>query len=346
MRVLLVSPLGKVINAESRYVGIERLVWEYARELVKEHEVAVLGHADSVFPEGVKVYPTKPLPNEQFIADELRQYREYQSVIRQYDVIHDFSHQHLASRMMPNLPSLNLFWHAPALAQYPKAPYNIIGLSQWATREFERVYHQKARYQYSVCIDVDKYKPPAGGSRNDRFLVVGRMGEEKGNINAAILCKNLGLKLDIITARATESPDAPFNDYEESVLANCDGDNIKVWWEKDYTEESKIHMMQFNKALLYITEHPEVTNHKLQEAMLCGMPVIVPPIGALPELVTHGVDGYLCGTADDFVKAVGEVDKLNPKQTMAQNRERWSVKKVVADYIPLYKQVAEGLRWK
>uniref|UniRef100_A0A6M3IEU9 Putative glycosyltransferase n=1 Tax=viral metagenome TaxID=1070528 RepID=A0A6M3IEU9_9ZZZZ len=345
MKVLLISPLGKKVNPETRYVGIEALVVNFAKELSKEHEVAVLGHADSVFSDGVTNFPTKPQPHEEFVLDELRQYRDWQWVARFYDVVHDFSHQHLASRYMPNLPSLNLFWHAPALAQYPKAPYNIIGLSQWACREFRKVYHQEARYQYSVCIDTDLYKPLPKVKRNDRFLCVGRMGEEKGNLNAAMLCKEAGVPLDIVTARGTELNNAPLTPYEKQVMQLADGEKIKIWWEKDYTEASKIRMMQTCKALLYVTDHPEVTNHKCQEAMLSGAPVIVPKIGALPEIVTHGEDGLLCADENEFIAALKDVEKLPPLPN-PETAKRFNVQKVVADYIPLYDQVANGLRWK
>ena len=343
MKVLIISPLGKVLKPDSRYVGIERLVFEYVKELVKTHTVAVMGHADSIFPHGITVYATKPLQDEVFVFDELRQFRTWQKVIRDYDVIHDFSHQHLASRFMPNLPSLNLFWHAPAIAQYPKAPYNIIGLSEWATREFKRVYRQGAKYQQSICIDTNLYKL-SERHRNDRFLVVGRMGAEKGNLNAARLCHNLGLSLDIITARA-ESNKSPLTDYEKEVMKLADGIKIKIWWEKDYTEESKIKMMQTARALLYVTDHPEVTNHKVQEAMLCGCPVIAPNIGALPEIVTHKVDGFLCDDEQGFIKAIENIDKLNPKQNYEQTKKKYCVENVVANYIPLYELVKKGERW-
>uniref|UniRef100_A0A6M3JUG4 Putative glycosyltransferase n=1 Tax=viral metagenome TaxID=1070528 RepID=A0A6M3JUG4_9ZZZZ len=305
----------------------------------------MLGHADSVFSERVTNFPTKPQPHEEFLLDELRQYRDWQWIIRYYDVIHDFSHQHLASRYMPNLPSLNIFWHAPALAKYPKSPYNIIGLSKWACREFRKVYHQEAKYQYSVCIDTDLYKPLPDAKRNDRFLSVGRMGAEKGNLNSAMLCKELGVPLDIVTARGTELNNAPLTDYEKQVMALADGEKIKIWWEKDYTEESKIKMMQTCKALIYVTDHPEVTNHKVNEAMLCGAPIIAPKIGALPEIVTDGVDGILCSSEQEFIDAVKGIEKLPPLPN-PELAERFGVKKVVGDYLSIYEQVAGGLRWR
>ena len=344
MKVLLISPLGFAVNSETKYSGIEVLVYNFASELVKNHTVGVMGHADSVFPDGVTIYPTKPLPSEKFLLDELRQYRLYQSIVREYDVVHDFSHQHFISRHMANIPSLNLFWHAPALAQYPKAPYNIIALSQWAKREFERVYRQKARYQYSVCIDTRKYKL-SNRHRNNRFYALGRMGAEKGNLEAVMLASELKVPLDIQGARGTEfSKGDPLTDYEKEVLSYCDGKQIKYLG--DLPEPEKIKIMQTNKALIYPTNHPEVTSHKDQECLLAGMPVIVSNIGAAPEIVTHGVNGYLCNNAKEFMEAMKNVDKLDPLKVYDETVKRFGIEGVVPAYMKLYEEVANGLRWK
>ena len=243
---------------------------------------------------------------------------------------------------MPSLPTVNLIWHDPKVL-YPKAPYNIVAPSNWAVMQFRRFYHQDAKYHQCICIDVNVYKP-LGETRNDRFLCVGRMGAEKGNLEAALLCKELNVPLDIVTASETKAGE--ISDYAKRVMAVADGEKIKVWWEKDYTEESKIKMMQINKALLYTTTHAEITSHKLQEALLCGQPVIVPKLGALPEIVTQGVDGYLCSSREDYIKAIREVDKLKPAKTYERLKQTYSIENVVKSNILLYEKVKGGLRWR
>ncbi len=341
MKILFISPLGFAINEKTTYAGIEHLVWEYCRELSKAHEVAVLGHSDSIFSSSVKNYGYKS--NEDPVIAEIQQFRIYQSVLREYDVIHDFSHQHLTSRFMPNMPTLNIFWHAPALAQYPKAQYNIIALSKWAEREFERVYHQKARYQQSILLDTSKYKL-SERHRNDRFFALGRLGPEKGHHNAIEICKQAGVPLDVIAARGTEMQNKPYNEYEQMIMSQCDGKAIRFLG--DLGEEDKIKIMQTDKALIYCTDHPEVTSHKLQECLLCGMPALVSAIGAASEILTDGVDGILCYKPKDFMEAIKNVDKLDAPLNNNKLIERYSVENVVKNYLPLYEEVANGLRWK
>ena len=345
MNILLVSPLGFPIRPETTYAGIEQLVFNYVKELVKTHSVTVMGHANSVFPEGVTNLPTLPQYND-ISQGELQQYQVYQSYLRNFDVIHDFSHQHLASRYNSKLPSLNIFWHAPGLYKYEKAPYNIIALSNWAAREFKRIYHQKALFQQSIALDTDLYKinPHLHLHRTDRFLTIGRNAPEKGNLNAVLLCKELGVPLDVIAARGQEKGDSPLDDYEKAVIENCDGQQIKFLG--DAPQQVKIRLMQTCKALIYYTDHPEVTSHKIQETILCGATVIVPYLGALPEIVTQGVNGFLCRDRNDFIQNMKKIDSLvYPEEAYKEFQKKYSIEFVISEYIPLYNRVAQGEHW-
>ncbi len=335
MKVLIVSPLGHPVNQETRYAGIETLVYNFTRELKNIFPVSVMGHSESIFPDGVTVYRTDPTKLEQFIEAELVQFQTYQGIIRNFDVIHDFSHQHFAARYMPNLPSLNVFWHAPNEVQYPKAPYNIIGLSKWACRTFKQFYKHDARFQETIALDTDKYKPGTK-PRTDRFMTLGVMSPSKGNREAAELCKNQGVPLDICGSPLMA-------DYVAEVMQMVDDKNIIYHGEVD--EAKKLELLQTCKALIYFLQRPEVTSHKVQEAMLCGAPVITSRIGALPEIIKHGVNGFLCSTWEEYCQALKDVDKLKPLDTRDELVKSYSIESVVRGYIPLYEKVVQGLRW-
>jgi len=46
------------------------------------------------------------------------------------------------------------------------------------------------------------------------------------------------------------------------------------------------------------------------EALACGTPVLVSPLGAAPEIVDDGVTGFLCADDDAFVAALARVGSL------------------------------------
>ena len=342
MEILLSSPLVYAVNSTSRYTGIEKLVSQYAIELSKRHEVSVIARTESEFPSNITHLRAKAT-GDLYIDAEIHAYQTYQWMMRKFDVIHDFSHSHLASRHMPNLPSLNIFWHAPSLAQYPKAPYNIIALSHWAAREFKRVYHQEARYQQSIVIDTDIYKPDST-PRTNRLFALGVMTPEKGNLLTVQLCQQMGIELDLAGGRPVLG-DAPLTEYEKTVRLFCDGEKLKFLGE--IADEEKMKLYHSCKAFIYMMPegYEEVTSHKIQEALLCQTPVICSNAGALPEIIEHGIDGYLCSTEKEFITAIKNVDKLNPLSTLEKNKTKYSIENVCKEYETLYGLVKGGLRW-
>lgn len=337
MKVLLISPVWLPYTDTSRYTGIEQLVWSYASELsAQKQEVSVVAHKLSTFPTGIEHLKADSYADNTMA--ELQAYRSYQHKLRDFDIVHDFSHLHLACRYNGNLPALNIFWHAPALAKYPKASYNIIAPSLWAAREFERVYRQKALYHNVIAIRPDIYHPSP--IRSGRFLTIGRMSPEKGNLNAIRLCQKAGVPLDVCGGRGAEKTvNDPLTDYEVVVQGLCDGREFKFWGE--VSDDQKVKLMQSCKALIYATTHPEVTGHKHIEVMMCGRPVIVSAIGSMLESVEHGKTGFLCRNEADFLKAIANVDTI--KDTI--DFSFYSLKDAIANWLVLYQEVKEGRRW-
>jgi len=343
MKILTFSPLEMPFTTGARYTGLERLAVEHSEQWAKlGHDVTILCHKDTN-----TSLPILPCDGYEVIRRpdhaEIHAFQKYQSDFRNYDVIWDIGHLHLIARFMPNMPVVSVMNSAPEHNVYPKAPYNIVCWSRWGVSEFRKYYHQDARYQETIMVDSDVYKPK--GNRGDRFLTLGRMHEAKGNLNAINLCKKLGLKLDVAGGRGSEHTAVDeLTPYEKVVMDACDGKQIVFHGE--VSEEEKLELMQTCQALLYVTNHAEMTSHKLQEAMLCGAPVIAPNVGGIPEIVTQGKDGYLCKTEDEYKDAINCLDQLDPMATRDALVQKYAPKNVAEGYLSLFEKVADGLRWK
>ena len=345
MRILCFSPIELPLTVGSRYTGLEKLAVQHAEQWAKlGHEVAIIAHKDT--DTSVKLLPCdgyetikRPMHAEQ------KAFMNYQGIMRDYDVIWDISHLHLTARWMPNMPVVSVFSANPeyeARARNEKAPYNLISWSKWGVGQIRKYYKRNSRYQETIMVDPEVYKPV--GKRNDRFLTIGRMSAEKGNLNAVMLCKQMGLNLDVAGGRGSEvASGTELTEYEKLVKNYCDGKQIVFYGEID--EEQKVELMQHDKGLLYITNHVEITSHKVQECMLCGMPVIAPRLGGMNEIVTNGVDGYLCYGSEEYAMAINQFDKLTPEKTREQLVDKYSPDKVAQGYIELFQKVADGLRW-
>ena len=61
MRILLISPTGYEAKEDMGYGGVEKLVWQYSKELSKRHEITVVALEGSEFPDNVVLLPAKKL---------------------------------------------------------------------------------------------------------------------------------------------------------------------------------------------------------------------------------------------------------------------------------------------
>jgi len=360
MKILVFSPMELPFTIGARYTGLERLAVQFAEQWsLLGHEVTLIAHKNTDVLGNVKLLPCEgyeTIDRNKGEHAEVRALMEYQSEFYKHDAIWDIGHLHMAARIMPSLPIANVFSANPEYefrAMRIKAPYNLISWSKWGVGQIVRFYtngmprpggRQQSRYQETIMVDPEEYKPDPLIKRSDRWLTIGRMSEEKGNLNAIMIAKELDIKLDVAGGRGSEKVMGErLSDYEQAVMDLCDGKDIVFYGE--VSDEEKVRLMQSCRGLLYITNHVEITSHKVQEAMLCGMPVVAPNFGGMPEIVTHGVDGYLCRKKDEFVAAIRGIDKLCPAKTRDAVAHKYHPKTVSQGYVELFKEVAKGLRW-
>jgi glycosyltransferase involved in cell wall biosynthesis len=63
-------------------------------------------------------------------------------------------------------------------------------------------------------------------------------------------------------------------------------------------------------ALALLIDWPEPFGLVMIEAMACGTPVIAFRRGSVPEIVEHGVSGFIVDDVDGAVEAVAQIDAL------------------------------------
>jgi hypothetical protein len=80
------------------------------------------------------------------------------------------------------------------------------------------------------------------------------------------------------------------------------------------------------------------------ESLATGTPVIARRAGALPELVTHGVDGFLVDDIDEAALAVRLAPELDRTRIRDRALARFNVERMVADYEQVYLQLAGDAR--
>ena len=86
------------------------------------------------------------------------------------------------------------------------------------------------------------------------------------------------------------------------------------------------------------------------EAMSCGLPVVTVRIGGVPEMVEHGVTGYVAapGEVREFTEAIeGVLSSELRLSSMGRDavervRLRFSLEKMTGSYLDLYREIAVG----
>jgi glycosyltransferase involved in cell wall biosynthesis len=72
------------------------------------------------------------------------------------------------------------------------------------------------------------------------------------------------------------------------------------------------------------------------ESMAAGTPVLAIRRGAMPEVITHGTDGFLCDTIDEMVSATRRIDELDRAACRRTCEERFSPRVIVDRYLHIY----------
>ena len=106
-------------------------------------------------------------------------------------------------------------------------------------------------------------------------------------------------------------------------------------------------MLRHARALLAPITWDEPFGLVAIEAMLSGCPVVGFPRGSLPELVEHGVTGYLAHNEAEMVHLVrpgGPIDGFDRLRCRMRAIARFSSARMVADYERLYSMMVAGHR--
>jgi len=95
-------------------------------------------------------------------------------------------------------------------------------------------------------------------------------------------------------------------------------------------------------ALLHPINFQEPFGLSVAEAMLCGTPVIAFNKGSMPELIEDEKTGFLVNSVQEAVEAVSSINTINRHDCYAHASEKFSLKKMVKDYIAVYHKIFRG----
>jgi glycosyltransferase involved in cell wall biosynthesis len=97
------------------------------------------------------------------------------------------------------------------------------------------------------------------------------------------------------------------------------------------------------KALLFPIDWEEPFGMAVIESQACGTPVVAMNRGAMPEIIQHGVNGFLANSEEEFEMYMQRVDEIDPAECRRTVIEKFSDEVMTAAYIDRYKSVIAGV---
>ena len=339
MRIAQIAPLFEAVPPKL-YGGTERVVYALTEELVAMgHDVTLFASGDSitsakldaVWPRALRLDPTI----KDWIAAYMRMMEQVRRRADEFDVLHfhvDYFPASLFSRQTtPFLTTIHGRLDLPEFAEiytlFPDVPMVSISDSQrlplpdlgWV----ETVLHG---------IPEDLLTPQPGP--HDYLAFLGRISPEKG-IEAAIrIAGRAGMKLKV-AAKVDTADKAYFDSCVAPLLRDAN-----VEFVGEINDAQKPAFLSGAQALLFPIDWPEPFGLVMIESMACGCPVIAFRRGSVPEVMDHGITGFIVDNEDEAVAALAKLPSIDRAGVRRRFEKRWTARRMAEDYLHVYERLA------
>jgi len=202
------------------------------------------------------------------------------------------------------------------------------------------------------AVSVDDY--PFVEAKGDYFITLARVARDKGQAMAARVARQLdvplriagivngiatpdelGLQLANPSATHRENPD--FLYYRNEVLPLVEPG--KVDFLGNMSGSAKVQLISHARALLFPIDWEEPFGLAVIEAMACGTPVVAMRRGAMPELIEHGVNGFLADSEAEFAEFARRIDEIDPSACRRSVLDRFSAPIMADAYLNCYRSI-------
>ncbi|ACG74028.1 glycosyl transferase group 1 [Anaeromyxobacter sp. K] len=320
------------------YGGTELVVDALARALVRAgHRVAVFATGDSRVP-GLRatfeapVWPPEPyaeLLHCRFAAAEIAR--------GGFDVVHAHLPAMLAFAGALPAPVVYTLHHAPdpALARfYARVPAVLrVAISRRQAELSSPPAHRVIHHGLDPALYPDVREGDGGGGA----FFLGRLSWCKAPEVAVEAARRAGLRIDV--AGDVHGEDDHPEAWDEEVLSPSLA-APHVSWARRAGLADKRRLLARARALLVPLRWEEPFGLVMIEALLAGCPVVAFPLGAAPEIVVDGADGFLVRSAAEMAAALGRAARLDRREIQRRARERFSADRMAADYVAAYRAAA------
>ncbi|MBP0588291.1 glycosyltransferase family 4 protein [Paraburkholderia sp. LEh10] len=344
MRIAQIAPLEEAVPP-ALYGGTERVVSYLTEALVAlGHDVTLFASGDSRTRAHLEAAWPHSLRLDRSICDPLAPHLAMLEHVRRRAHEFDILHFHLSYLPFPvfsqmqtpfvttlhgrlDLPELR-----PVFDLFPQVPVVSISDSQRAplpaANWLDTIHH-------GVPVDLLTPQPHV---RPTYLAFLGRASPEKRVDLAVEIAARAGFPLKI-AAKVDKADEAYFRKVIEPLLAQPHVDFLG-----EINEVEKSEFLSGALALLFPIDWPEPFGLAMIEAMACGTPVIAFKRGSVPEVIEHGVTGYVVDDVDGAARAATRLAALSRSKVRERFEHRFTSTTMAQRYLDVYASLTAATR--
>lgn len=343
MKIAQIAPLAESVPPKL-YGGTERIVSYLTEELVQQgHDVTLFASGDSVT--SAKLVPVTKMalrlnphvrdtiPHHMILLDEVRRRADEFDILHFHiDVLHMPMVRNMLDRAVTTLHGrLDLPDLVPLYRAFPDSC--LVSISDHQRLPMPPVNWGGTIY-HGLPADL---LPPRTSTKDGYLAFIGRISPEKRPDRAIRIAVEAGMPLKM--AAKIDAVDRAYWEQEIEPLVRAH-DNVDYIGE--INEQQKAEFLGNATALLFPIDWPEPFGLVMIEAMACATPVIAFRCGSVPEVIDHGVSGFIVDSEADAIAAVHAVRSLDRAGVRAVFDARFTAARMAQDYVSLYEDVITG----
>ena len=340
MKIAQIAPLAESCPPRF-YGGTERIVSYLTEELVRQgHEVTLFASGDSIT--SAELVPCSKMalrldpavkdmtPHHVMMLDQVaRRAHEFDVLHFHIDQLHYPLMRPFADRTLTTLHGrLDLPDLMPFYGAFPEQP--LVSISDAQRRPMPPV-NWLGTVLHGLPQNVLPYRQTPSA---DYFAFLGRISPEKGPDKAIEIAARTGVRLKM----AAKIDDADRR-YWDQVIAPMVAAHPNVEFVGEINEFQKADFLGNARALLFPICWPEPFGLVMIEAMACGTPVIALAHGSVPEVIDHGVSGFVVDSVDEAVAAARSIGRLDRQAIREQFELRFTAERMARDYLAAYRRL-------